>query len=485
MLSSLIDAETRARQMGTNVLLFGGSAREHALGWGIAQSRGVEMGKLFFTPGNAGTAEIGENVSWWNPKHTLKSQLWFLRRMLEEKEIGFVIVGPEAPLAEGLADAIREMGIPVFGFGARAAKLEASKGFAKTAAHNAWVPMGRYETFDCDAWQDAITFVEKRLGVQVPVVVKVDGLAGGTGVFVPRSLVETQDVIRRIGKEGCAGGRFVVEEQFSGQELSPHVLVSGGTHHMLPVLVADEKRATDAPDAPNTGGMGAYGPVPWVDHETRVLYEELFVRRVLSYCRNVLGIKPEELHGCLYPGIMETIGQGPKLLEYNARFGNPEAQILMRLWKNANFGSPLTVLEACARGTYTPHIMGPYWTSGNAVCVNLAARGYPGDVSAVQGAPIRGIKEAEEVPGVVVFHGGTTLNDEGELVVSGGRILSVTAVADTFREARKRAYEAIARIAVGNKGDNLTFYRKDIGLKAEKWQKMTVTERAVMGAPEL
>ncbi|MBI4118025.1 MAG: phosphoribosylamine--glycine ligase [Parcubacteria group bacterium] len=453
--------------MGTNVLVVGGGAREHALGWGIAQSPGV--GKLFFAPGNAGTADIGKNVSWWDPKRPLLEQWITIQNGIEEKNIGLVVIGPEGPLAEGLADMIRKMGVPVFGFSARMARLESSKDFAKGIANKAWVPTAPYKNFICSEWRDAIAYVEG-LGVNIPVVLKADGLEGGKGVLLPVSLNETVVAIEQLGKKGCSGNQFIVEERFFGDELSLHALVSRGSFSTL-VATADEKRASKEPNAPNTGGMGAYGPVPWVGRKEIDLYEELFVRRVLRYCRDVLKIDPNELNGCLYPGLMVTPDQGPKLLEWNARFGNPEAQAIMRLWKISSFGNPLLVLDSCARGTYNPHMMGPYWHSGRVVCVTLAARGYPGDVSAVQGALIRGIERAETIPRVKVFHGGTARDSNGDPVVAGGRVLSVTAVADTFREARERVYEAIPRITFGALDSNLVMYRDDIGLKAEKWEK--------------
>jgi len=420
------------------VLVIGNGGREHALVWKIAQSPRVE--RVFCAPGNAGTAADGENVN------LAPSDFAGLVRFVKDNQVALTVVGPEAPLAAGIVDVFEREKLRVFGPSKAAAELEASKGFCKDLLRNAAVPSGDYHTFR-DA-EGAIRFLQER--EDVPIVVKADGLAAGKGVFVCDRREEALDAVKQIAADkvfGAAGDRLVIEERLHGQEASVLAITDGQTLVTLPPA-QDHKRAYDGDAGPNTGGMGAYSPAPLVDEPMLHWVEEhIFVPTVHAMKR-----ARRPFRGVLYAGLMIT-NQGPKVLEYNVRFGDPECQpILLRLKSDL-----VDVLEATADGSLDR--LGPLeWDPRPAVCVVMASEGYPGDYA--KGHPIRGLAEAAQVPDVKVFHAGTTLKN-GQVVTSGGRVLGVTALGNSIPLAKLQAYTAVKRIRWDG-----AWCRKDISDKA-------------------
>ncbi len=420
------------------VLVIGNGGREHALVWKIAQSPRVE--RVFCAPGNAGTAADGENVN------LSPSDFAGLVRFVKDNQVALTVVGPEAPLAAGIVDLFEREKLRVFGPSKAAAELEASKGFCKDLLRNAAVPSGDYHTFR-DA-EGAIRFLQER--EDVPIVIKADGLAAGKGVFVCDRRDEALEAVKQIAADkvfGAAGDRLVIEERLHGQEASVLAITDGQTLVTLPPA-QDHKRAYDADAGPNTGGMGAYSPAPLVDEPMLHWVEEhIFVPTVHAMKR-----ARRPFRGVLYAGLMIT-NQGPKVLEYNVRFGDPECQpILLRLKSDL-----VDVLEATADGSLDR--LGPLeWDPRPAVCVVMASEGYPGDYA--KGYPIRGLAEAAQVPDVKVFHAGTTLKD-GQVVTSGGRVLGVTALGNSIPLAKLQAYTAVKCIRWDG-----AWCRKDISDKA-------------------
>jgi phosphoribosylamine---glycine ligase len=400
-----------------NVLLVGAGGREHALAWKIAQS--PRLGELHAAPGNPGIAAIGS----CHPLRSDDSEA--LLGLCREVGIDLVVVGPEAPLVAGLADHLRHAGIAVFGPGAAAARIEGSKSFAKDVMHAAGVPT-------------AGTLAE----AQAPCVVKADGLAAGKGVFVCRTEVEVADA---LGRARSLGEAIVVEELLEGEEVSLFALCDGVD--ALPLAPAqDFKRLLDGDEGPNTGGMGSYSPVPGLTAEEAEHLVESVHRPVLRE----LAARGAPFQGLLYAGLMLT-DDGPRVLEFNCRFGDPETQaILPRLE-----GDLLEALAAAAAGT----LAGVELAAGPeaAVTVVLAAGGYPDKPET--GVALEGIADAE-AEGALVFHAGTALRG-GSLVSSGGRVLNVTGVGASVAEARERAYRAVAHIELAG-----VQYRHDVALRA-------------------
>jgi phosphoribosylamine--glycine ligase len=420
------------------VLVIGNGGREHALVWKIAQSPRVE--RVFCAPGNAGTAADGENVNL--PPGDFPA----LVRFANDNSVGLVVVGPEAPLAAGIVDAMEREGLRVFGPNRGAAELEASKGFCKDILRNAAVPSGEYHTFR-DA-ESAIRFLQER--EDVPIVVKADGLAAGKGVFVCDGRDQAVDAVQQIAQDkvfGEAGDRLVIEERLHGEEASVLAITDGQTLVTLPPA-QDHKRAYDGDAGPNTGGMGAYSPAPLVDDQMLAWIEE----HILVPTVHAMKRARRPFRGVLYAGLMIT-NQGPKVLEYNVRFGDPECQpILMRLKSDL-----VDVLEAAVDGRLD-RIAPLEWDPRPAVCVVMASEGYPGDYP--KGFPIRGLAEAAQVPDAKIFHAGTTLKD-GQVVTSGGRVLGVTALGNNVAQAKLQAYTAVKCIRWDG-----AWCRKDISDKA-------------------
>ena len=419
-----------------NVLVLGSGGREHALAWAIAKS--PRLDSLFVAPGNGGTATIAKNVPL--DMNDADAVIGFAR----SENIDLVVVGPEAPLVAGVADAIRAAGIAVFGPGAQGARLEGSKSFSKEFMLAHGLPTARYKK--CTSQDEAMDYLHE---VGAPIVVKADGLAAGKGVVVAEDMEEAEEAVRDCfaGDFGEAGSVVVIEEMLEGPECSMLAFLSEGKALAMP-CAQDHKRAFDGDLGPNTGGMGVYSPVPCVTPELEAAMQEIMQNAAAATAKEF----DDAYTGVLYGGFMLT-AEGPKLLEFNARFGDPETQVIMpRLESDA--------LEAFYMvATDKLDALDLRWTDQVAVCVVLASDGYPGSYE--KGKVILGIEEAEELDGVTVFHAGTAFNQDDELVTNGGRVLNVVALADTFEDARELAYEACDKINFEGKQ-----YRHDIALRA-------------------
>ena len=419
-----------------NVLVLGSGGREHALAWAIAKS--PRLDSLFVAPGNGGTATIAKNVPL--DMNDADAVIGFAR----SENIDLVVVGPEAPLVAGVADAIRAAGIAVFGPGAQGARLEGSKSFSKEFMLAHGLPTARYKK--CTSQDEAMDYLHE---VGAPIVVKADGLAAGKGVVVAEDMEEAEEAVRDCfaGDFGEAGSVVVIEEMLEGPECSMLAFLSEGKALAMP-CAQDHKRAFDGDLGPNTGGMGVYSPVPCVTPELEAAMQEIMQNAAAATAKEF----DDAYTGVLYGGFMLT-AEGPKLLEFNARFGDPETQVIMpRLESDA-----LEAFYMVATGKLDA--LDLRWTDQVAVCVVLASDGYP--CSYEKGKVILGIEEAEELDGVTVFHAGTAFNQDDELVTNGGRVLNVVALADTFEDARELAYEACDKINFEGKQ-----YRHDIALRA-------------------
>ena len=409
-----------------NILLLGSGGREDALAWRLRQSPSCD--KLLAAPGNPGIARWAELVA-IDP-----CDRQAVVALARAEDIGLVVVGPEAPLVAGVADALREAEIAVFGPSAAAAQLEGSKGFTKDLCRANKIPTADYVRVDRAS--DALAALD---GFGLPVVIKADGLAAGKGVTVAATRAEAEEAI-----EAAGDGPLVIEEFLEGEEASLFALVDGKTAVAL-ASAQDHKRVGEGDTGPNTGGMGAYAPAP-------VLTPELQARAMDEIVRPTARALVEAgtpFSGILYAGLMLT-AEGPKLIEYNVRFGDPECEAVMPLIE----GDFAELLNSVARGELS-QIEPPRLSPKHAVTVIVAARGYPG--APASGGLIREIEAAEQVEGVTVFHAGTALGEQG-LVARGGRVLAVTAVAESFANARARAYRAVDQIDFVD-----GFHRRDIG----------------------
>ena len=419
-----------------NVLVLGSGGREHALAWAIAKS--PRLDSLFVAPGNGGTATIAKNVPL--DMNDADAVIGFA----SSENIDLVVVGPEAPLVAGVADAIRAAGIAVFGPGAQGARLEGSKSFSKEFMLAHGLPTARYKK--CTSQDEAMDYLHE---VGAHIVVKADGLAAGKGVVVAEDMEEAEEAVRDCfaGDFGEAGSVVVIEEMLEGPECSMLAFLSEGKALAMP-CAQDHKRAFDGDLGPNTGGMGVYSPVPCVTPELEAAMQEIMQNAAAATAKEF----DDAYTGVLYGGFMLT-AEGPKLLEFNARFGDPETQVIMpRLESDA-----LEAFYMVATGKLDA--LDLRWTDQVAVCVVLASDGYPGSYE--KGKVILGIEEAEELDGVTVFHAGTAFNQDDELVTNGGRVLNVVALAGTFEDARELAYEACDKINFEGKQ-----YRHDIALRA-------------------
>ncbi|WP_251230256.1 phosphoribosylamine--glycine ligase [Adlercreutzia aquisgranensis] len=421
-----------------NVLVLGSGGREHAITWSLAKSPLVE--ELFVAPGNGGTAGIARNISGLNAEDG-EAVLGFAR----DHKIDLVVIGPEAPLVAGVADVLRQAGVAVFGPDAQGAQLEGSKSYSKRFMDDNGIPTARYATFT--ELEPALAYLDE-LGV--PVVVKADGLAAGKGVVVADDMEDAQDAVRACfdGAFGDAGSTVLIEECLQGPECSLLAFVSNGKAHCM-ATAQDHKRAFDGDRGPNTGGMGVYSPVPIVTPEEYAAMHQVMETAAAATAREPFA---HDYRGVLYGGFMLT-EDGPKVLEFNARFGDPETQVILPRLEN----DLAEVMLAVAEGR--PDNIDLHWAEQWAVCVVLASEGYPGSYE--KGKVILGIDEAEALDGVTVFHAGTAHNADGELVTAGGRVLNVVALGDSFEEARDLAYEACDLIYFEGKQ-----LRSDIGLRA-------------------
>lgn len=418
-----------------DILLLGSGGREHALARKLAES--PRCGTLYIAPGNGGTLQEGVNVA------LAEDDPEAVAAFAREEGIGLVVIGPEAPLVAGVADAVRVAGIPCFGPGAEGAQMEGSKKFSKELMARAGIPTAAYGSFTDEA--SALAYVSEQ---GAPIVVKADGLAAGKGVIVAATLEEAEEAVRECfqGAFGAAGSTVVVEECLTGPECSLLAFTDGKT--VLPMATAqDHKRALEGDKGPNTGGMGVYSPVPIVTEDELAAMKQVMLDTVAE-----LAAEGIDYRGCLYGGFMLT-KDGPKVLEFNARFGDPETQVILPRLKN----DLVEVMLACAEGRLDEVELA--WRDEWAVAVVLTSAGYPGSYE--KGKVITGIEDAEAMEDVTVYHAGTAVREDGELVTSGGRVLAVTALGDTFEAARDLAYEACEKI--GFEGKTL---RRDIGLRA-------------------
>lgn len=421
-----------------NILVLGGGGRENAISWALAKS--PRCTELYVAPGNGGTANIARNVKDLNAEDA-QAVLAFA----QAHNIELVVIGPEAPLVAGVADVLREAGIPVFGPDAQGAQLEGSKTYSKRFMDANGIPTARYQSFTDAA--SARAYCEE-LGA--PLVVKADGLAAGKGVVVAETLDMALDAVEACfdGSFGDAGQTVVVEEMLTGPECSLLAFVSNGKAFCM-APAQDHKRAYDGDLGPNTGGMGVYSPVPIVTEEEMATMISIMEQSAAATAKDPF---ENDYRGCLYGGFMLT-PEGPKVLEFNARFGDPETQVVLPRLE----GDLVNIMLAVAEGRPEDIVLS--WSDKWAVSVVLASEGYPGSYE--KGKVILGLEEAQDLDGVIVFHAGTALNPDGELITAGGRVLNVVALGDTFEEARNRAYEACELIKFEG-----VQYRSDIGRRA-------------------
>jgi phosphoribosylamine---glycine ligase len=428
-----------------NILLLGSGGREHALAWKMAASPLAD--RLYCAPGNAGIAREAECVDLDIADHG--AVIAFCR----SHRIDLVVVGPEAPLCAGIVDDLEAAGIKAFGPTRAAARLEGSKGFTKDLCRENGIPTAAYERFR--AADPAKTYLRAR---GAPIVVKADGLAAGKGVVVAQSVAEAEAAVDMmfgggiaVSNMGEAGGEVVIEEFLAGEEASFFALCDGANAIAL-TTAQDHKRAFDGDQGPNTGGMGAYSPAPNIDDamSARVMAE------IVTPTLRAMNAMGAPYKGVLYAGLMIT-ADGPKLIEYNARFGDPETQVLMlRLMSDL-----VPALLASRDGQLKSFDL--RWYPDPALTVVMAAKGYPGDYA--RGSVIEGLDDAAKVEGVEIFHAGTKA-DGRRILANGGRVLDVSAIGKTVREAQARAYEAISRIRWPE-----GFYRHDIGWRAVEREK--------------
>jgi phosphoribosylamine--glycine ligase len=423
------------------VLVVGGGGREHALVWKLAQSPLAPQ--ILCAPGNPGTAQHATNVP------VAANDLPALVKLAQREAVDLVVVGPEEPLCLGLADKLRAANFVVFGPGAAGARIEGSKVFAKELLERHKIPCAADRRFDRSG--TAKSYLETC--TTWPQVVKADGLAGGKGVYVcpdARSACAAVDAIMENKSLGAAGAKVVVEEFLVGEEASVLAITDGETILILEPVV-DHKQVGDGDTGPNTGGMGVYSPVPSLTRRIQRQIEQ----RILVPAVHALRREEIEFRGVLYAGLMIT-ESGPRVLEFNARFGDPEAQAIVRRLK----GDLLPILLAAAKGELAG-CEPPDWDPRVCVGVVAAAEGYP--TKPRLGDPISGLEEAEKVDGAVVFQAGTARHRNGDLVTAGGRVFCVTALGTTIAEARERAYSAHDRIAFEGK-----LCRRDIGLRTTR-----------------
>ena len=424
----------RRGRVDMKILIIGGGGREHAIAWKLSKSPRVE--KIYCAPGNAGIAEIAECVN--------IGVMEFDRQVAFAKEHGIdlTVVAPDDPLAAGAVDAFEAAGLRAFGPRANAAILEGSKAFSKDLMKKYNIPTAAYETFTDP--EEAIKYLET---ARMPIVLKADGLALGKGVLICSNLEEAKEGVRTLmlyKQFGSAGDEIVIEEFMTGREVSVLSFVDGKTIKIM-TSAQDHKRAKDGDQGLNTGGMGTFSPSPFYTSEVDAFCREKIYQPTVDAMR----AEGREFKGIIFFGLMLT-EDGPKVLEYNARFGDPETQVVLPRMKN----DLADLFEACIDGTLDQVEL--EFEDNAAVCVVLASDGYPEHYE--KGYPISGLERFKDADGYFVFHAGTKLNDQGQIVTNGGRVLGVTATGGNLKEARANAYKATEWVEFGNK-----YMRNDIG----------------------
>ena len=416
------------------VMIVGGGGREHAIAMSVAKSSKVE--KIYCLPGNAGIEEVAECA----PIGPMEFEK--IRDFAKEKKIDLAVIGMDDPLVGGLTDVLEEAGIRTFGPRKNAAILEGSKAFSKDLMKKYNIPTAAYENFDNA--EEAVSYLET---AKYPIVLKADGLALGKGVLICNSFEEAKEGVKEImldKKFGASGNTMVVEEFMTGREVSVLSFVDGKTVKTM-TSAQDHKRAKDGDEGLNTGGMGTFSPSPFYTEEIAAYCEQHIFQPTLDAMR----AEGREFKGIIFFGLMLT-EDGPKVLEYNARFGDPEAQVVLPRMKT----DIVDVMEACIDGTLDQ--VNLEFEDNAAVCVVLASDGYP--VAYEKGIPITGFENFKDKEGYYCFHAGTKKNEKGEIVTNGGRVLGITAKGADLKEARKNAYEATEWISFANK-----YMRHDIG----------------------
>ncbi len=418
----------------SNILIIGGGGREHAIAWKLSQS--PKVSKIYVAPGNGGTQQIAKNI----PINS--TDIDSLVKFAKSKDIRTTIVGPDDPLALGIVDVFRKNKLRIFGPTQSAAKIESSKSFSKELMVKSGIPTADFTVFG--KYEEALEYVHSK---KPPIVIKASGLALGKGVYVCNTTKEAEDALKQLMLERVhreAGDEVIVEEFLDGQEVSLHAFCDGETFSLFP-SAQDHKPVYDGDRGSNTGGMGTIAPVPSLNSKCMNNLGGKFIQNTLD----ALSKEGRKFTDVLYPGLKLASG-GPKALEFNARFGDPETQVYMRLLKTDLFD----IIEACIDGRLSN--IDIKWHASFAVCVILASEGYPGQYK--KGATINGIANAEKIPGVVVFHAGTQTKDR--LVTAGGRVMGVSAIGDTLNQAIQNAYKAIRYIYFDG-----MHYRCDIGSK--------------------
>jgi phosphoribosylamine--glycine ligase len=420
------------------ILVVGGGAREHAIARSLVGS--PSNPGVLVAPGNPGTASIAENVP--VRADDIDGQL----ALVGERGIDLVVVGPEVPLVMGLADRLGEAGVPVVGPSAAAARLEGSKAFAKEFMARHGIPTASYRTFTADQYGEARAFVEEE---GAPIVVKASGLAAGKGAIVCGSVGEALGALTTIMRDGEFGGAgdFVVVESFMKGEEASLFAISDGSDYVMLASAQDHKRIGEDDTGPNTGGMGAYAPAPIVT--ARI--EEIARRRIIEPTLAGMRAEGTPYRGVLYVGLMID-EDGPRVVEFNCRLGDPEAQVVLPLFE----GDAVELFERAASGRLSGYAVAP--PRGAAACVVMASAGYPGPYE--KGMAISGIEKAEALEGIAVFHAGTSGSARSGYATSGGRVLTVSAVADSLGDALDRAYRGVGQIAFEG-----AHFRRDIGRK--------------------
>jgi phosphoribosylamine--glycine ligase len=417
------------------VFVIGSGGREHALAWKLSQSPKID--KLYCAPGNSGMAEIAECVD------ISADKLDELRDFVLKQQVDITVVGPDDCLAAGVVDVFQKAGLKIFGPTQKAARIESSKAYAKKLMIKYGIPTAKYAEFDDH--QKALEYLNTQ---KFPLVIKADGLALGKGVVICQTSEEAQSALKAMMVDasfGKAGNKVIIEEFLQGQEVSIHAFCDGRSAKLFPTA-QDHKAAYDGDQGPNTGGMGTYAPVPWVNAEMIGNIQHKIVEPILK----AMAEDGNPFTGCLYPGLIHT-SDGFKVLEFNARFGDPETQSYMRLLET----DLLEVVEACIEGRLPDVEI--KWENGAACCIVAASGGYPGGYQ--KGLAIKGLDEVKEMPDVVIFQAGTKRTSDG-IITSGGRVLGVTAVGRDLRGSLDKGYGAMAKIYF-----NGMHYRKDIGRK--------------------